>query len=762
MDVDELFETEELDELSPEELYDDNESNDPSFNYENSFERAHNNARGEDGKYDKDYYQNRQKGLDKEREELSQEKNRDYKMKKGSEKEPIKSDGSNTLSKNKFDRFRDNAKLAGNKFNSMQNRMHAAQDKMYNATHPLESAKEGLQDKVKDKVLSLKDKGKEVAKEAGKKVGKAIGNGIKKGLLALMKTPYFWIAVAILLVILLLIMMVGAVNEGDGDSYYNPACDFTKTQISYYCSATGLGDTVDIKNYTMSVLKGYIDDKEYSDNTLQATMLVIKTNAISYGKIKETIIINDCRIPYGYGLTEEEKERFEGLYDETDQQLFVNLEYESVEALSKEDRLTIDIDTINKFEELSVNNYYEEILNKVYGEEKTIYELEDHCEILELTSNSGYWWPIGSIEESSGGIYGGTPIDTVITSDFGRRTLEGKVSNHNGIDIGRDGYCYDGMNDYPIIASFDGVVTSINDGCPTRGYHDNLPVNCNSSFGNNVQITNSDGIYSIYAHLKLNSIKVSVGDKVRQGELIGYMGSSGHSTGCHLHFELRVNGTPTNPLEYVSKDNPRPKGISKLNIMSSPLDATEAKKEVCKALIDAGYGKSAVGAILGNIASEGSFKSNNMEDCYEQGNCCFGDTYGYCMKKDILNGFASDSLYTQAVDNGTYTHFVTDGVGYGIIQWTDPSRKQGLLNKAKSQGKSISNLGVQFEYLIDELEDTSKDTYSYITGNNSVYDSINYFCVHFEKPYDTINTCQARASRNAEIISNYIDNGCNE
>ena len=64
-------------------------------------------------------------------------------------------------------------------------------------------------------------------------------------------------------------------------------------------------------------------------------------------------------------------------------------------------------------------------------------------------------------------------------------------------------------------------------------------------------IQHADGNISLYAHLYENSITVSAGDQVGQGQVIGKMGSSGRSTGTHLHFEIRVNGIAQNPQNYV-------------------------------------------------------------------------------------------------------------------------------------------------------------------------------------------------------------------
>jgi len=98
---------------------------------------------------------------------------------------------------------------------------------------------------------------------------------------------------------------------------------------------------------------------------------------------------------------------------------------------------------------------------------------------------------------------------------------------HEGIDIGAP-------MGAPIVASAAGtVIVAAYDG----------------GYGNLVVIDHGGGIATAYAHQ--SSIAVSVGQQVSQGETIGYVGSTGHSTGPHLHFEVRVNGTPVDPLGYL-------------------------------------------------------------------------------------------------------------------------------------------------------------------------------------------------------------------
>jgi murein DD-endopeptidase MepM/ murein hydrolase activator NlpD len=101
-------------------------------------------------------------------------------------------------------------------------------------------------------------------------------------------------------------------------------------------------------------------------------------------------------------------------------------------------------------------------------------------------------------------------------------------SYHKGIDIARP-------SNRSILAADNGTVVS-------AGY--------SSGFGNKIEINHNNGMKTIYAHL--SSIDVSVGDVVQSGEQIGVMGSTGNSTGIHLHFEVYNNGELQNPLDYLN------------------------------------------------------------------------------------------------------------------------------------------------------------------------------------------------------------------
>ena len=116
-------------------------------------------------------------------------------------------------------------------------------------------------------------------------------------------------------------------------------------------------------------------------------------------------------------------------------------------------------------------------------------------------------------------------------------TYFGATQNVNGvIQTGHGGLDVAIARGTPIYAAHNGVVSS------TTGHW---------SYGNVVMVDNGDGITTVYAHM--DSIAASVGQTVSQGDVIGYVGSTGNSTGNHLHFEVRVNGVRQDPLNYVAQ-----------------------------------------------------------------------------------------------------------------------------------------------------------------------------------------------------------------
>ena len=128
----------------------------------------------------------------------------------------------------------------------------------------------------------------------------------------------------------------------------------------------------------------------------------------------------------------------------------------------------------------------------------------------------GYIWPVSSRR---------------ITSTFGGRASPGGIgsTNHKGLDIGGVGYTTE------IHAAKAGTV---------------IVSQYSRSYGNYVVVSHGSGNTTLYAHM--SSRKVSVGQYVNQGDVLGITGSTGNSTGPHLHFEITENGTRINPLKYLT------------------------------------------------------------------------------------------------------------------------------------------------------------------------------------------------------------------
>lgn len=132
-----------------------------------------------------------------------------------------------------------------------------------------------------------------------------------------------------------------------------------------------------------------------------------------------------------------------------------------------------------------------------------------------------------------------------LTSDF--KSRNSKRPSHNGMDmIGKLLAC-----DY-IVAIEDGkVINSSYDS--SRGYY--------------VEIEHNKGI-SVYYHMKKDTVKVTKGDKVLKGAILGYMGSTGNSTGNHLHFGVKVNNVWVDPLPYLLNE----KSLKNSETLSKSID----------------------------------------------------------------------------------------------------------------------------------------------------------------------------------------------
>lgn len=167
---------------------------------------------------------------------------------------------------------------------------------------------------------------------------------------------------------------------------------------------------------------------------------------------------------------------------------------------------------------------YQSTLDAIEAEEesiqKKIVQLSQQLAAQNGSSSSaalgGYIWPVSSRR---------------ITSPFGNRNtgIAGASTNHKGVDIG--GVYYTSQ----VHAAKAGTV---------------IISTYSSSYGNYVVVSHGSGNTTLYAHMSSRS--VSVGDYVNQGDVLGITGSTGISSGPHLHFEITENGTRVNPLNYLT------------------------------------------------------------------------------------------------------------------------------------------------------------------------------------------------------------------
>jgi murein DD-endopeptidase MepM/ murein hydrolase activator NlpD len=136
--------------------------------------------------------------------------------------------------------------------------------------------------------------------------------------------------------------------------------------------------------------------------------------------------------------------------------------------------------------------------------------------------------PAGPIRYGGGGLI--WPVDGPVVSGFGSRTINGSYEYHPGIDIAVP-------EGTPIRAADDGIVNLQQSEAESGGY------------GNFTCIDHGGGLSTCYAHQ--SSFGVSLGQSVSQGDVIGYTGCTGYCFGPHLHFEVRINGSVTDPMGYL-------------------------------------------------------------------------------------------------------------------------------------------------------------------------------------------------------------------
>lgn len=153
-------------------------------------------------------------------------------------------------------------------------------------------------------------------------------------------------------------------------------------------------------------------------------------------------------------------------------------------------------------------------------------------------------------------------------------------------------------------------------------------------------------------------------------------------------------------------------------------------------LLAAGLSVFGVAGLMGNLKAESNLEPQNLQNTFER-------------KLGM-----SDAVYTAAVDAGSYANFVHDGAGYGLAQWTYHTRKAALLAFAKERGTSIGDLGMQLDFLVQEMRGSYPAVWAALCMAQDVRAASDVVLLQFERPADMSERVKSvRASFGAEIYA---------
>lgn len=276
----------------------------------------------------------------------------------------------------------------------------------------------------------------------------------------------------------------------------------------------------------------------------------------------------------------------------------------------------------------------------------------DTGEETEQPSTGNFIWPVPSVHR--------------ISSPFGPRKAPapGASTFHKGIDIPGGG-----VSGKSVVASDSGKVV-----IAKTGY--------NGGRGNYIVIDHGNKKGSLYQHLQ--SFSVKVGQSVNQGQEIAKMGSTGISTGAHLHFEIHecfsgTKGTPVNPQKYVSP-----------NSKSKSLSISSASKV--------------------STSTSNSYTLNTTNSVAKA-------IFNFCIAKGCTPQVACGIVANADTETGgTFSTKLVNSIGAsGLLQWLGV-RLTSLKRKASKKGVSWTNLNLQLEHMWDELSGEESTTVSLLNS----------------------------------------------
>ena len=167
------------------------------------------------------------------------------------------------------------------------------------------------------------------------------------------------------------------------------------------------------------------------------------------------------------------------------------------------------------------------------------------------------------------------------------------------------------------------------------------------------------------------------------------------------------------------------------DVKTDPSGESNARK-IWDKLRTAGLSEAGTAGLMGNLKAESGLDPQNVQNTFES-------RLGY-----------SDSGYTSAVDFGSYAHFADDGAGYGLAQWTYPTRKAALLAFAKEQKKSVGDLEMQLDFLVKELREEYPALFRELCAASDVRSASDAVLTQFERPADMSEAVKVKRASFAE------------
>lgn len=217
---------------------------------------------------------------------------------------------------------------------------------------------------------------------------------------------------------------------------------------------------------------------------------------------------------------------------------------------------------------------------------------------------------------------------------------------------------------------------------------------------------------------------------------LNFTGDASGNLTMHCYFAATVCPGPylKSKFQYIADEVNK-----KLSTNIEKTDANTNEKIIWDYLMSKINNPYGVAGLMGNLYAESALKPNNMQDIYQS-------MIGH-----------SDETYTALVDNGSYTNFVKDAIGYGLVQWTFYTRKQALLNYAKSKNKSVGDLMTQLEFLYKELSESYKGVLKDLESATAILDASNSVLTKFECPANQSDAVKVtRAGYGQKYYDKYV------